>query len=227
MSNDLFIRTKGLLGEKHFNKIENAKVCIVGLGGVGGTAFEALLRSGVKNFLIIDFDKVNESNLNRQILYTFEDIDSYKVDVAKKRALQINNDAKINVINGNINEIDLELIRKYNPDFIVDAIDNVSGKILLSEFAISENIGFIMSLGMANRLDPTKVKVDRLDKTTTDPLAKKIRYEIRKNNLSTKDIKVVWSTETPVKDENKLHSMIMVPSTAGLIIASEVIKYFK
>lgn len=227
MSNDLFIRTKGLLGEKHFNKIENAKVCIVGLGGVGGTAFEALLRSGVKNFLIIDFDKVNESNLNRQILYTFEDIDSYKVDVAKKRALQINNDAKINVINGNINEIDLELIRKYNPDFIVDAIDNVSGKILLSEFAISENVAFIMSLGMANRLDPTKVKVDRLDKTTTDPLAKKIRYEIRKNNLSTKDIKVVWSTETPVKDENKLHSMIMVPSTAGLIIASEVIKYFK
>lgn len=227
MNNDLFIRTKGLLGEEHFAKLENARICIVGLGGVGGTAFEALLRSGVKNFLIIDFDKVNESNLNRQILYTYEDIDSFKVDIAKKHAIQINNSAKIDVINGNINEIDLNLIREYNPHFIVDAIDNVNGKVKLSEFAIKENIGFIMSLGMANRLDPTKVKVDRLDKTTTDPLAKKIRHEIRKNNLSTKDIKVVWSTETPIKDENKLHSMIMVPSTAGLIIANEVIKYFE
>lgn len=224
---NLFIRTKGLLGEEHFDRIKDTKICIVGLGGVGGTAFEALVRSGISNFLIIDFDEVNESNLNRQILYTINDIGKYKVEIAKKRAIEINNDAKIEVINQNINEIDFALIRKFNPEYIVDAIDNVNGKILLAEFANKENIPFIMSLGMANRIDPTKVKVDRLDKTTTDPLARKIRYEIKKKGLSTKDIKVVWSIENPIKDENKLHSMIMVPSTAGLIIAKEVINYFK
>ena len=190
-----FERTLGLLKEDTFNKIQNTKIVVAGLGGVGGTAFEALIRSGFINVMIIDFDKVSESNLNRQILYTFDDVGNYKTDCAKKRALSINNEANITSINENINELDFKIIEEFAPDIVIDAIDNVAGKIKLAKFSLANNIPIIMSLGMANRVDPSLVKLSTLDKTTHDPLAKKMRYEIRKENLNTKDIKVVYSDE--------------------------------
>jgi tRNA A37 threonylcarbamoyladenosine dehydratase len=225
MENNQFERTIGLLGEKHYSRLKEYKICLVGLGGVGGTTFEGLIRSGFENILIIDCDFVSETNLNRQLLFTKSDVGLSKVEIAKKRAESINNAAKIHYIHENVNKIDFKLIEEFRPDIIIDAIDDVEGKIKLAKFASTHNISFIMSLGMANRLDPTMVRISTLDKTTHDPLAKKMRYEIRKQNLDTKGIKVVHSLETPIKDGNKLHSMMMVPSAAGLAILKEVITF--
>ena len=216
---DKFIRSKGLIGDEYFAKLENTKVCIVGLGGVGGTVFESLLRSGVRNFVLIDMDNVGPSNLNRQVLYKEIDIGKPKVEVAKNYAKSINPLAEVACFNSNINDFCLEYLIENKVDYIVDAIDDVNGKIKLCEFAKRNNISFIMSLGMANRLDPSKVIITKLNKTTTDPLAKKIRYEIKKLNMDANSIIVAFSTEEPIKDKNKLHSMIMVPSSAGLNIA--------
>lgn len=223
MDYNQFERTIGLLGENNYPRLKECKVCLVGLGGVGGTTFEGLIRSGFENILIIDCDIVSETNLNRQLLFTRNDIGLPKVEIAKKRAESINNNAKIDYIYENINNLDFKLIEDFKPDVIIDAIDDVNGKIKLAMFASVHEIPFIMSLGMANRLDPTMIKISTLDKTTHDPLAKKMRYEIRKANLDTKGIKVVHSIETPIKDGNKLHSMIMAPSSAGLAILKEAI----
>jgi tRNA A37 threonylcarbamoyladenosine dehydratase len=219
-----FKRTIGLIGEDNFNKINNVTILLVGLGGVGGSAFEALLRSGFKNFILIDKDVVDPSNLNRQILYIEEDVGKIKVEVAKSHALKINKEANIKIFNEDINTFDLNKLDKV--DFIIDAIDNVEGKIKLAKYANENDIKFIMSLGMANRLNPSKVEIKRLDKTTDDPLAKKVRYEIKKLNIDTKNIMSVVSIETPIKDGNNLHSMMMVPSSAGLMIAYYVIDSF-
>ena len=223
MMSDLFIRSKGLIGESNFNKLKSLTICVIGLGGVGGTAFEALLRSGVENFIIIDMDDVSISNLNRQILFKESDIGLSKVECAKKRALEINNAAKIVYFKANINDFDLNELINYKVDFIVDAIDDVNGKIKIARFAIDNNIKMIMSLGMANRLDPSKVIITKLAKTTSDPLAKKIRYEIKRVGINPNDIPVVFSLENPIKEANKLHSMMMVPSSAGLNIAYYII----
>ena len=220
-----FKRSVGLLGIDTFNQIKNSKILIVGLGGVGGTAFESLLRSGFKNFYLIDKDKVDPTNLNRQILYKENDIGVSKVDAAKKHALEINKEANITVYDTDINSFDLDNLDK-DINFIIDAIDNVEGKIKLAKLASENNINFIMSLGMANRINPTKIEIKRLDKTTDDPLAKKVRYEIKKLGIDTKNIMSVVSSETPIKDGTNLHSMMMVPSSAGLTIAYYITRCF-
>lgn len=221
--NDIFERSKGLIGTDAFNKLENMTICIAGLGGVGGTAFMSLLRSGVKNFVLIDMDVVSESNLNRQVLFSLNDIGKSKVEVAKNYAISINSSANIQYFNENVNNLDLNILLKNKVDYIVDAIDDVNGKIKLCEFAKRNDIPLIMSLGMANRLDPSQVFITKLGKTTVDPLAKKIRYEVKQLGLDANDIVVVFSKEEPIKEGNKLHSMIMVPSSAGLNIAYHII----
>lgn len=221
--NNLFIRSKGLIGDKAFSKLETKTICVAGLGGVGGTAYMSLLRSGVKNFVLLDMDLVNESNLNRQVLFNKNDIGEPKVEVAKNYAISINSSANIQCFRENINDFDLSILLENKVDYIIDAIDDVQGKLRLCEFAKRNNIPFIMSLGMANRLNPSQVIITKLAKTTIDPLAKKIRYEIKKLGLDANDIVVAFSKEQPIKEGNTLHSMIMVPSSAGLNIAYHVI----
>lgn len=223
MNDEQFIRTIGLIGEEGYNKLSSAHVLVCGLGGVGGTALEALARSGVSHFTLIDFDKVAPSNLNRQILYTANDIGQNKVEIAKKRILDINKSAKVVIIN---NKVDDESIKKIDGkhSFILDAIDDIKGKIALAKYSLEKDIPIISSLGMANRLDPTKVIITRLDKTTDDPLAKKLRYEYKQAGLDTKKINVAFSKEIPIKDGNNLHSMMMVPSASGLAIAGYIIQ---
>ena len=218
-----FTRTIGLLGEEGYKKLSSSHVLVCGLGGVGGTALEALARSGVSNFTIIDFDKVAPSNLNRQILYTSDDIDKPKVEIAKKRILDINKSIKVVIIYNKVDESLLKTLPS-NYSYIVDAIDDIKGKVALAKFASENNIPLISSLGMANRLDPSKVFITTLDKTTIDPLARKLRYELKKAGVDTKKIDVAFSKEEPVKDGTTLHSMMMVPSSAGLNIANHVIK---
>ena len=220
----MFERTIALLGEEKFNLLKEKTVAIFGLGGVGGTATEALVRSGVHSLIIIDFDNVDISNLNRQILYNQNDIGNPKALVAKKHLNAINPDCQIKVLNLKADDTNVTYLSEYKIDFIIDAIDDVKGKIAIAKFAQENRLPLIISLGMANRLDSTNVEVVRLDKTKDDPLARKIRYEFKNANINTKKVMTVCSKEVPLIKGKILSSMMMVPSSAGLAIASYVIK---
>ena len=217
--NNIFDRSIGLLGEDNFKLIQDKIIAIFGLGGVGGTALEALARTGFKHFLLIDFDKVDPSNLNRQVLYTQKDIGRNKVDAAKERILAINPEADIQIFN--VKAQDFGFNQKI--DFIVDAIDDVNGKLYILKNAQEKNTPHIMSLGMANRFDPSKVKIAKLNQTHNDPLAKKLRYMVKKEGLDLSKINVVISEELPEKNGEKLYSTMMVPSSAGLSIAKFIL----
>ena len=220
MNKKVFDRSIGLLGEDNFNLIQDKVIAIFGLGGVGGTALEALARTGFKNFILIDFDKVDPSNLNRQILYTEADVDKAKVDAARDRIHAINGFANIETFeikaqNFNFNQ---------KIDYIVDAIDDVDGKLFILKKVQENNIPSIMSLGMANRFDPSMVKIAKLNQTHNDPLAKKIRYLAKQDGLDLSKISVVISEELPQKNGEKLYSTMMVPSSAGLSIAKYILE---
>ena len=226
MENEQYQRTIGLIGEDNFHTIQNKRIAIIGLGGVGGTVLETLARSGFQHFLLVDDDVVNSSNMNRQIIYTANQQGKDKVSIAKDRVLSINREADVSIINLRISSENCDIFDEFEIDFIVDAIDDVYAKVALSKYALSKDIPLIVSLGMANRLDPSKVIITRLDKTTMDPLAKKFRYELRKAGFETNKIMAAMSKETPTKDGAHLNSMMMVPSAAGLNIAYYVLSYF-
>lgn len=219
-------RTIKVLGIDKVNSFNDKVILVAGIGGVGGTALEALARSGFTKFILIDFDKVDESNLNRQILFLRKDIGKDKVDVAKEKLLEINPDIEVKLIK---EKIDTNTLKDLNEkiDFVIDAIDYVPGKLELIQFALNKNIPFISSLGMGNRIDPTKVSICKLNQTEGDPLARKIRYECRLLGLELSKINVVFSKETPLIKSKTPGSMMMVPSSAGLSIAKYVIENLK
>ncbi len=217
--NNMFERSIGLLGEDNFNRLQDKVIAIFGLGGVGGTALEALARTGFRRFVLIDMDKVDITNLNRQILYTSKDVGRNKVDAAKDRILSINPEAEIQTFFGKAQDFD----SNQPIDFIVDAIDDVEGKLCILNKAQEYNIPQIMSLGMANRFNPEQVRVSKLNQTKNDPLAKKIRYMAKKANLDLSKINVVISEELPQKNGEKLYSTMMVPSSSGLVIAKYIL----
>ena len=219
MNREIFTRSIGLLGEDNFNKLQDKVIAVFGLGGVGGTALEALARTGFQHFIIVDFDKVDPSNLNRQILYTSKDIGREKVEVAKERILSINPDADVKSFKSKAQEFDFN----QKIDYLVDAIDDVDGKLFLAIKAQENNIPLIMSLGMANRFNPEQVRISKLNQTRNDPLAKKIRYMAKKAELDLSKINVVISEEIPQKNAEKLYSTMMVPSSAGLVIAKYIL----
>lgn len=217
--NNIFERSIGLLGEDNFKLIQEKVIAVFGLGGVGGTALEALARTGFKRFILVDFDKVDASNLNRQILYTQKDIGRNKVDSAKDRILSINPDCEIQTILAKAQDFD----SNQPIDFIVDAIDDVDGKLFLLKLAQENNIPQIMSLGMANRFETEDVHVTKLNKTHSDPLAKKVRYLVKQSGLEVGNVNVIISEELPQKNAEKLYSTMMVPSAAGLTIAKYIL----
>ena len=219
MNREIFARSIGLLGEDNFNKLQDKVIAVFGLGGVGGTALEALARTGFQHFIIVDFDKVDPSNLNRQILYTSKDIGREKVEAAKERILSINPDADVKSFKSKAQEFDFN----QKIDYLVDAIDDVDGKLFLAIKAQENNIPLIMSLGMANRFNPEQVRISKLNQTRNDPLAKKIRYMAKKAELDLSKINVVISEEIPQKNAEKLYSTMMVPSSAGLVIAKYIL----
>ena len=217
-----------MLGEDAMKRLAATRVAIFGVGGVGGYALEALVRSGVGEIDVIDFDTVSESNINRQIIATEDSVGKYKVDVCRERALSINSEVKINAIRSffsvdNADEFDLA---KY--DYIIDAIDTVSAKIELIVRAQAAGVKIISSMGAGNKLDPTRFEVSDVYKTSVCPLARVMRTELKKRGV--KKLKVVYSKEEPIKrtiNGNGRHapgSIAFVPSVVGLIIAGEVIK---
>lgn len=217
-------RSIELLGKNKITSFKDKTIMVVGLGGVGGTAFSALVRSGFKHFIVVDHDNVDASNLNRQILYSPKDIGSSKVDVAERFAKSFGDDIVVEKHNLFIDETNLGLFKEKKIDFIVDAIDKIPSKIALIKFAKEKNVPIIVSLGMGNRVDPEKVMLTTLNKTENDPLAKNMRYLLRKESVDLKSINVVFSKETPLVKNPKPASMMMVPSTAGLLIAKHIIE---
>lgn len=215
-------RSALLLGSEKLEKLAAKNILIFGLGGVGGQCFEALVRHGIKRFTIVDFDVVNSSNLNRQILYTASDISRLKVDAAKARALKINSEIEIKIMSEKYNQETEFDFSSY--DFVIDAIDDLRAKVLIINQAINKRIPFVTSLAMGNRLDPSKIIVSTLDKTTGDPLAKKLRTELRKLNIELKVVPCVFSLETPIRKEMPVGSTYLCPNTGGILLASFVIK---
>ena len=223
-------RTINLIGENNFNKLKNSRVAIFGIGGVGGFALEALARSGVGEIDIIDSDDVDISNINRQIIALEDNIGLPKVDIAEKRIKAINLDIKVNKYKNFFSKETADLFDFSKFDYIIDAIDTVTSKILLIETAVKSNIPIISSMGTGNKLSPEKLEVTDIFKTSVCPLAKVMRYELKKRNI--KKLKVVYSKEEPIKPiiqttENNRHipaSMVFVPATAGMILASETVK---
>lgn len=212
----MFDRLELLIGKENIEKISKINVLIVGIGGVGGTALEALVRSGVKNITIIDKDVFSESNLNRQILSTRDSIGLYKVDVGINRCKSINPDVNITGLKINLDEKNVNELEYF--DYIIDACDDINAKLALMEYANKNNINLISSMGTGKRLNPSNVIITRLDKTSNDPLAKKMRYEARKRGLKL-NIPVVCSKEEPINNDRIIASSIFVPSTAGLMLA--------
>jgi len=228
-----FSRTELLIGKEALEKLSKSKVAIFGIGGVGSYVVEGLARAGVQNFILIDKDKVDITNLNRQIIATKDTIGLPKVEVAKERILKINPDAKVEKVEEFFMPDSKEIIDN-TVDYIVDAIDTVTAKIELVIRANKLNIPIISCMGTGNKLDPTKFEVTDIYKTEICPLAKVMRKELKKREI--KSLKVVYSKEEPKKvdasnsQENKEEneripgSISFVPSVAGLIIAGEVVK---
>ena len=221
-----FSRTELVIGKEGVEKLNNAKVAIFGLGGVGSFVLEGLVRAGIGNFVLIDDDKICLTNLNRQILATRKTVGQAKVEVAKQRILDINPNANVE-IHQEFFMPETEGILDTSIDYIVDCIDTVTAKIELVVRAEKLNIPIISCMGTGNKLDPTRFEVTDIYKTSICPLAKVMRKELR--NRGIKKLKVVYSKEEPVKlnetEKKKVPGSIsFVPSVAGLIIAGEVVK---
>lgn len=217
-----FSRTEILIGKKALDKIKKSKVAVFGIGGVGSFVVEALVRAGVQNIILIDKDVVSETNINRQIIATTKTIGEDKVEVARKRILEINEKVEVTTYKEFYTNNSKGKILDNSISYVVDCIDTVSSKIALIEEAKELNIPIISCMGTGNKLDNTKFKIVDIEKTKVCPLAKVIRKELKKKNI--KNIKVLYSEEEPIKSEGKIGSISFVPSVAGLMIAGEVIK---
>lgn len=224
-----FSRSQLLLGEDNMKKLSAAKVAIFGIGGVGGYTVEALARTGIGSFVLIDMDKVSLSNINRQIIATHKTVGQYKTEVMRDRILDINPEAEVEIRNcfflpENAHEFDFS---QYS--YVVDAVDTVTAKLEIIMQAKANNVPVISSMGAGNKLDPTKLQVTDIYKTSMCPLAKVMRHECRKRGI--RELKVVYSTEPALKPSGDTGegkpvpgSVAFVPSVAGLIMAGEVIK---
>ena len=226
-----FSRTELLLGKETMEKLKQSRVAVFGVGGVGGYVCEALVRSGVGAFDLIDDDKVCLTNLNRQIIATRNTVGQYKVDVMKDRILSINPDAQVRThkcffLPENADEFPFE---EY--DYIVDAIDTVTSKLILIEEAKKAGTEVISSMGTGNKFDPTRFEVADISKTSVCPLAKVMRKELKVRGI--RGVKVVYSKELPQKPAESQEtgkrqipgSLSFVPPVAGMILAGEVIRH--
>ena len=228
---DIFSRTRMLLGDAAMDRLKRARVAVFGVGGVGGHVVEALTRSGVGALDLIDSDRVELSNLNRQIIATRDTLGMLKVNAAKARVLSINPDGQVQThpiffLPETADQFDFT---QY--DYVVDAIDTVAGKLQLIEAAKAAGVPVISSMGAGNKLDPTAFRVADISETSVCPLARVMRRELRKRGIE--HVKVVYSTEpalspAPADEETGRRStpgsVAFVPAVAGLVLAGEVIK---
>lgn len=213
-------RLDWLLGND-LNKLINKTILIIGLGGVGSYALETIARTGFKKIIIVDSDKIDITNLNRQLMSNLDNVGKYKTDVWESRIKSINPNCDVIKITDFITKSNLDILFDYKVDYVIDACDTLETKKELIKYCLNNKIKFISSMGMANRLDNTKIKISYLDKTCYDPLAKKLRTLIKKENIKGK-IPVVYSEEMPIKNKN-LGSIAHVPAMAGLLCTNYII----
>ena len=222
------LRTEMLFGKEKVEKLKSKRVIVFGIGGVGGYVCEVLARTGIGQIDLVDNDTVSLSNINRQIIALHSTVGRYKVDVMKERIHDINPNITVNAYNTffmpeNASEIDLSVY-----DYVVDAIDTVKGKIALAEICTSLGVPIIASMGTGNKIDPGAFKVSDIYKTSVCPLARVMRTELKKRGI--KRLKVVYSEELPISREIEGEgkrvpaSCAFTPSSAGMLIAAEVIK---
>lgn len=226
-----FFRTYLLLGKEAMDKLENSHVAIFGVGGVGSFAVEGIVRSGVGEITIVDFDTVDITNINRQLPATLSTVGKIKTQVVKDRIMDINPNIKLNVFSQKYLPENSEDFFKKDYDYVVDAIDIVTSKIHLIKTCKDKNIPIISSMGMGNKVDPSKIEITDLKKTHMCPLAKVMRKELKNRGIF--DLDVVYSTEKPRKPIESIASQgkrevaascSFVPSVAGLYMASYVIR---
>ena len=232
---DKFSRTEMLIGNEGMEKLRNAKVAVFGLGGVGSFVCEGLARSGIGNFVLVDFDKIDKSNINRQLIATQKTIGKYKVELMKERILEINPDANVEIYKEFfMADCEIDII---TPDlsYAVDCVDTIMAKIAIICKCDELGVPAISSMGTGNKLDPTMFEVADIYETSVCPLARIMKKDLRKRNIE--KLKVVYSKEHPIntndcainqQNQDKKYkvkgSVSFVPSVAGLIIAGEVIK---
>jgi len=221
-------RTELLIGKKNLEQLSYSTVVIFGCGGVGSYVVEGLVRAGIGNLVLFDSDEISITNLNRQIMATTQTVGQSKVQVLKMRALQINPELNIKVYSEFVTEENLSSLLQSIPSitYMVDAIDTVSSKLAIIQYANDKTIPLISCMGTGNKLDPTCFEIADIQKTSVCPLAKVIRKELRNRKIS--HLKVLYSKEEPKQfSQDEAHttaSISFVPSVAGLIISGEVIK---
>ncbi|MDE6968147.1 MAG: ThiF family adenylyltransferase [Clostridia bacterium] len=219
---DIFDRTKLLINEEKFTKLQNSNILIVGVGGVGGYALEVLTRAGIGNFTIVDGDKVDITNINRQIIATHSTIGKCKVDVFTERMKDINPNVNIRTLNIRFNTDSCDLIFDRSYDYIIDAIDSVQDKLLLILTANQKNIDIISAMGAGNKTELVDFQIMDIFKTTNDKLAKKMRKLLKDNGI--KHLNVVSNNAIPEQIEgNTIGSISYMPPLAGIKLGGYVI----
>lgn len=211
-----------LTGSKNIEKINNTKVLVLGLGGVGSYALEAIVRSGVGNVVIVDYDKIDITNLNRQLMTNHNNIGLLKTEVWKERIKDINPNCNVEVVTKKLTKEDVNDLFKYNIDYVIDACDTLEVKKELILACHKNKVKLISSMGTGNKFDPSRLKIMDIRKTSYDPLAKNIRKFVVDNKINYK-VNVVCSDELPLKVSNPIGSTAFVPATSGLLCASFVI----
>lgn len=214
-------RLELMIGSNNISKLNSATIAIIGLGGVGGSALESIVRSGINNIIIVDKDIVDITNLNRQVISLTNNIGMSKVDVAESRIKLINPNCNVVKLNMFLDDSNMNELFKYNIDYVIDACDTTDTKVSLIKECINRNIKIISSMGTGNKLDPSKLEILDISKTSYDPLAKVMRRKL--NDMGIKHVMVVSSTETPLNIEG-VGSNSLVPNSAGILLASYVIR---
>lgn len=218
----MFDRLTSLIGNENLDKIKKNRVIVFGIGGVGGYVVEMLVRSGIESLSIVDDDIVEKSNMNRQIIALNSTLGLKKVDVMESRIQDLNPFVKLDKISTRLTPENIASFNLEKYDFIVDAIDDVKAKVALIKYCLEKKLRIIVSTGTAKKLHPEYLSITTLDKTQNDPLARKLRGELKEYN--TKKVTVLASTEKPLNiDKNTLGSSAFVPSTGGILIASHII----
>ena len=221
-----FVRFEKLVGTDALNYLSTKTVLVLGVGGVGGYVVEGLVRSGVGRIIVIDKDVVDETNLNRQIIALESTIGEKKVDVIEKRIRDINSAVIVQKLDKFIDKDNLNEIFQYDFDYLVDACDTVSTKLAIIDRCLGEKRKFMSSMGTGNKLDPSMLEIVDIRKTVNDPLARIVRKHVKDKKINDK-VMVLSSRELPIKTGNRTPgSSSFVPSSAGLLIASYIVRQF-
>lgn len=218
----MFEREELLIGKDNLLKLNSKTILIIGIGGVGGYVVESLARCGINHLILVDYDIVDITNINRQIIAVHSNIGKKKVECFKERINDINSNCQVDTFDLFYDESNKDIFFKQDIDYIIDCCDSVNSKKIIIEEAIKRNIPIISSMGTGNKFHPEMFLIDKLKKTTYDPLAKKLRY-LLKENKNALEIPVAYSKEESVKGLEKIGSISFVPSSVGLLISSYVI----